>query len=132
MAASGKKVLIADDEPDVHVFVRTALEDEGYQILSVSDGEAALRVARAEKPDLVILDVQMPGKSGFDVFDELRKSEATGSIPVIMLTAVSQRTGLRFSEEDMGELYTNEPEAFIDKPVDPDALRETVARLLGR
>ena len=130
MATSGKKVLIADDEADVLVFVQAALEEDGHEILTATDGEAALKKARTERPDLVILDVQMPKKDGFQVFDDLRKGETTRPIPVIMLTAVRQRTGIPFEGRDMGQFYGSEPEAFIDKPIDPDTLRDTVNRLL--
>ncbi len=132
MAASSKKVLVADDEADVRAFVQAALEDDGYTIVEAADGEAALAAARAQSPDLVILDVQMPKKGGFEVFDDLRHDEATKAIPVVMLTGVKQRTGIGFSAKDMGQYYDSEPEAFIDKPVDPGTLRDTVARLLGK
>ena len=131
MAEPRKKVLIADDEADLRAFIEAALEDDGYAFLTAANGEDALALARAEHPDLVILDVQMPRKTGFAVFDELRRDEATRAIPVIMLTAIKQRTGIRFSAKDMGDYYESEPEAFIDKPVDPERLRETVARLLS-
>jgi two-component system alkaline phosphatase synthesis response regulator PhoP len=128
---TARTVLVADDEPDVHAFVQAALEEDGYAFLTAHDGEQALALARSESPDLVILDVQMPRKTGFTVFQELRADAATRGIPVIMLTAVSQRVGLPFGGDDMGELYGSDPEAFIDKPVDPDALRDAVRRLLA-
>jgi two-component system cell cycle response regulator DivK len=131
MAESGKKVLIADDEADVHAFVQVALEDDGHQILDAEDGEAALEQARAEAPDLVILDVQMPKKNGFEVFAELRGNEGTKAIPVIMLTSVSARTGIPFGKRDMGDYFGSEPDAYIDKPIDPETLRATVNKLLG-
>ncbi|MBM4042648.1 MAG: response regulator [Planctomycetes bacterium] len=132
MALQGKTVLIADDEADMREFVRAALEDDGYAILEAPDGEAALAAARAKKPDLVILDVQMPKKTGFAAFDELRRDDATKAIPVIMLTGVRQKTGIGFSAKEMGDYYESEPEAYVEKPVDPDLLRDTVAKLLGR
>ncbi len=131
MAEQGKKVLLADDEADVHAFVEAALEDDVPQIIHAYDGQAALEMAAGEKPDLVILDVQMPEKNGFEVFAELRKGEQTKTIPVIMLTAVSERTGIPFSARDMGDYYGSEPDAYIDKPIEPGKLRETVRNLLG-
>jgi len=131
MAESGKKVLIADDEADVHAFVEAALEDDGHQLLHASDGKAALELIQAENPDLAILDVQMPKMDGFQLFGELRGNDATKSIPIIMLTGVSARTGISFDARDMGEYFESEPEAYIDKPIDPATLRQTVNRLLG-
>ena len=130
MADAGKKVLIADDEAEVHAFVEAALEDGGYQIVTASDGEEALQKARAESPDVVILDVQMPKKTGFEVFGELRSNDATKTIPVIMLTAVAKNTGIPFGAEDMGAYLGSEPEAYIDKPIDPETLRSTVKTLV--
>ena len=130
MATDAKKVLIADDEPDVREFVQAVLEEDGYSFLTVGDGEAAVQTAKAEKPDVVILDVQMPKKNGFQVFEELRRDSATQSIPVIMLTAVSERTGIKFDKGTMGEYFGSEPEAYIDKPIDPVKLREAVSKLV--
>ncbi len=132
MPGASKKVLIADDEADVRAFVEAALEDDHYAIIEAADGEAAVAAAKAERPDLVILDVQMPKKNGFEVFDDLRHDDATKAIRVVMLTGIKQRTGIGFSAKDMGQYYESEPEAFIDKPVDPGTLRDTVARLLAR
>jgi len=124
------RVLIVDDEPDVRAFVHAALEDDGYDFLDAEDGEAGLALARAEHPNLVILDVQMPRKGGFTVFGELREGEATRDIPVIMLTAVSERVGLAYSGDDMADMYGSAPDAFIDKPVDPATLRDTARKLV--
>lgn len=126
-----RKVLVVDDEPDAVEFVKIVLEEAGYDVLSAHDGEAGMAVARAQSPDLMILDVQMPGKDGFTVFSEMAQDEQLGSIPVVMLTGISEKTGLPFSSEDMGEYFGNEPAAYIEKPVDPQALQETVQKVLG-
>ena len=130
MADSGRKVLIADDEVEVHEFVKEALADGGYEVITASDGEEAAEKCRSEKPDLLILDVQMPKKIGFSVFDELRRDEATKAIPVIILTAITARTGIPYGADEIGEFFGSEPEAYLDKPIDPGKLQETVARLL--
>jgi len=130
MATPGKKVLITDDEPDVREFIKAVLEDDGYEFVTAADGEAALAAVKEHKPDLVILDVQMPGKTGFEVFDDLRHDEATQDIPVVMLTGIRQRTGIGFSSREMGDYYGSEPNAYLEKPIDPEKLRSTVAKLL--
>jgi two-component system alkaline phosphatase synthesis response regulator PhoP len=124
------KILIADDEPDCIDFVREALADTPYEVLAAADGEEALKVARETKPQLIILDVQMPKRSGFEVFSELRHDENLRSVPVIMLTAIAERTGVKVSGRDMGHYMGSEPEAYIDKPIEPIVLRQTVNRLL--
>ena len=96
--------------------------------LLVSGG---LEKAKEAKPDLIILDVQMPGKSGFDLFSELDKDESTKDIPVVMLTGVEEKTGIGFSAKSMGEFFGKEPAAYIEKPVDATELQNTVSKLLG-
>jgi len=126
----GAKILIADDEQDCIDFVREALADLPHEVLSARDGEEALQVARDQAPQLIILDVQMPKINGFDVFRQLRSDEKLASVPVIMLTAVTGRTGIPFSAEDMGQFMGSEPDAYIDKPIEPVVLRQAVQRLL--
>jgi two-component system alkaline phosphatase synthesis response regulator PhoP len=126
-----KKILVVDDEQDNVEFVKTVLEDTGAQIVSARDGEAGLKAAAAEKPDLIILDVQMPKKDGLTVFAELKEDKAMRSIPVIMLTGLAERTGIQFDKSDMGDLVGNEPEAYMDKPIDPDLLLRKVKEILG-
>ena len=84
-------VLAVDDEPDVLLFVKAALRAEGYRVLTAANGREALAQARSEKPDLVLLDVMMPGMDGFEVLERLRQNEATLGIPVIMLTILTER-----------------------------------------
>jgi CheY-like chemotaxis protein len=75
--------------------------------------------------------VQMPKKDGFTVLVELRQDPAMADVPVVMLTGVAEATGVRFSKSDVGEYIGVEPNAYVEKPVDPAALSEVVARLLG-
>ena len=131
MTAEEKKVLIVDDESDVREFIQLVLEADGVGFVEAADGEEAVEKAVAERPDLVVLDVQMPKKDGFEVFSELRRNAATSSIPIIMLTAIEERTGIRSSARDMGEYLGSEPEAYVEKPIEPDKLKETAYRLMG-
>jgi len=124
------KVLIADDEQASIDLVREALAEVPCEVIAAMNGEAALEMAREENPQVIILDVQMPKLSGFQVFAELKADEKLASIPVIMLTAVSARTGIRFSGKDMDQFLGSEPEAFIDKPIEPIVLKQAVSRLL--
>ena len=128
-----KLVMIVDDEADAVEFVSSMLEDiEGIETASANDGDSALAAIVDMKPDLVILDVQMPGKDGFQVFAELRQQESTQNIPIIMLTGIGERTGLHFSSKEMGEFFGKKPpETYIEKPVSPEILQETVKQVLG-
>jgi len=132
MAEGKKTILIVDDEPDSIEFSKAIVSELGdVSIITASDGESGLEKAAAELPDLVILDVMMPKKNGFHVFYDLRRNPETENIPVIMLTGVSERTGTQFSGKDMGEFFGKAPEEFIDKPVNPRKLQDTVKEVLG-
>ena len=126
------KVLIADDEQECIDFVREALADTPYEVLAARDGAEALQLAREHRPQLVILDVQMPKHSGFDVFREMRSDKDLAAAVVIMLTGITDRTGMKFSEKEMGEYMGSEPEAYLDKPIEPVVLKQTVNRLIKR
>jgi len=124
------KILIADDEQDCIDFVREALADTPYEVLAAMDGEEALQVARQQRPQVIILDVQMPKLNGFEVFAELKGDQNLASVPVIMLTGITEKTGYKFSGEEMGQFMGSEPEAYVDKPIEPVVLRQTIKRLL--
>jgi CheY-like chemotaxis protein len=124
------KILIADDEQDCIDFVREALADGPYDVVSASDGEEAYTVARAESPNLIILDVQMPKATGFEVFQRLRQDADLARVPVIMLTGIAEKTGVKVDGHDMGQFMGSEPEAYIDKPIEPIILQQAVKRLL--
>ena len=126
-----RTVLIVDDEPDAIEIARVILEELGdIAVLSASDGTSGLVKAREAKPDLILLDVQMPGKGGFDVFVDLKKEATTKDIPVIMVTGVADKTGIGFSSTDMADYMHEEPDAYIEKPVEPGELQKAAAKLL--
>lgn len=130
--AEGKKILVVDDEPDAIEFVCVVIEDMGdYEVITAGDGEEGLSRARDERPDLIILDVQMPKKDGFVVFSELKRFDETRDIPVIMLTGIADKIGIRFSAKDMEDFMGEEPAAYIEKPIDPAILGETIGRILS-
>ena len=132
MADEGKaKILVVDDEPDAVEFVKTVLEEAGYEVVSASNGVQGLEKAQAELPNLIILDVQMPEKDGFATFGDLRRDPQLKEIPVIMLTGVGEKVGISFSAEDMGDYLGASPEAYVDKPISPGELVEKVEELLG-
>ncbi len=129
--AEKHKVLVVDDEPDAVEFVRAVMEEAGCQVVDASNGPAGIRKAEEEQPDLVILDVQMPEMDGFTVFAEMRKNPSLKDVPVVMLTGVSGKLGISFSAEDMGDYIGEEPNAYLEKPIDPEALQQTASDLLG-
>ncbi len=105
------KVLIVDDDPKNRLILRAALEHKGHCIGEAENGEQALQKARSDPPDVVVLDVMMPGLSGYDVCNRLKRDAATAHIPVIMVTALTDRASfLKGMEQGAND--------FISKPVD--------------
>lgn len=126
-----RKLLIVDDESDAREFVRAILESEDWDIAEAVDGKDGLTKARELRPDLIILDVQMPEMNGFDVFSALAGDAEAGTAKVIMLTGVAAKTGIGFSKEEMGAFWGKEPDAYVEKPIEPALLLRTVARVMG-
>jgi CheY-like chemotaxis protein len=131
MSDAVKKVLVVDDEEDAREFVRAVLEEEGYEVVEAADGAQCIEVARAEGPDAIILDVQMPGRDGFHTFADMQNDDDLKGIPVIMLTGIGERTGMHFSSSEMGDYFGVEPAGYVEKPVDPALLQKAVATAIG-
>ena len=127
MAETSRTALVVDDESTTRDFLRAILESIEWNVIEAPDGKTALSMAVEQKPQLILLDVQMPGESGFNTFASLRENSATAEIPVIMVTGVAEKTGIRFSGKDMGEFIGKEPNAYLEKPIDPEGLKSTVA-----
>lgn len=125
MQKKGKKILIADDEPDILEIVSYNLGNEGYEVISARDGDEALQKAKASKPDLIILDVMMPNKNGMEVCRLLRLNPDFHQTLIIFLTAMSDEIshvkGLEFGADD-----------YISKPVSPKVLVSKVNALFRR
>lgn len=119
-----KRILVADDKPTGRELVRTVLENRGYEIYEASDGIEALDSAHRNHPDLIILDLHMPGLDGFGVIKELRLDAHFATTPVVALTA-SAMQGDRQRALSAG--FTG----YITKPVSLKALRAEVERLLA-
>jgi CheY-like chemotaxis protein len=132
MPGEHKRILVIDDEPDERIYLATLLEDNGYATETAEDGNEGLEKARADPPDLITLDITMPGKSGVKFFREIRQDPELGRIPIVVVTGV---TGLGGKPEEFHKFLSTRqhappPEGFIPKPVDRAMLIETVARLL--
>jgi DNA-binding response OmpR family regulator len=123
------KILLVDDDQDFVASTKTILESRpDYKVLTASDGVSGLQITRAEKPDLIILDVIMPFEDGFDTAKELKADPDLSQIPIVMLTSFSQRKG----ETDVSVAKGMELEAedYVEKPVEPQELLRRVDKLL--
>ncbi|MBW2648670.1 MAG: response regulator [Deltaproteobacteria bacterium] len=129
-----RRVLAVDDDPDIIMFVKTVLEENGYVPLIAMNGETGLSMARDESPDLIILDVLMPRQSGIRMYRELKDDKALRGILVIILSGIARRTFLRSQEAltEFGDQPVPEPELYMEKPVEPAELAEAIKDLIDR
>jgi DNA-binding response OmpR family regulator len=118
-------ILVADDDMDIRDLVAFKLEQSGFDVTAVDNGLAALTAARLEPPDLVVLDVMMPGMSGIDVCRELRNDRSTSGLPIILLTARAQ-------EGDVEVGFGAGADDYIVKPFSPRELVKRVEAVLAR
>src|SRR3954464_548464 len=123
--AAPHRILVVDDEPDITALVAYHLAKEGYRVPTAGPGADALRAAREERPDLVVLDLMLPGHSGYEVLTELRRREETRDIGVLLLTA-------RKEEPDRIKGLTLGADDYLAKPFSPKELVLRVGAILRR
>jgi len=115
-----KKILLVDDEPSIQIVYREEFEDEGYEVLSALNGEEGLEIFQAEKPDIVILDINMPGMNGIEVLRQMKQQRS--DIPVILSSAF---------QEFKRDISSWASEEYIVKSGNLDKLKDAVKRLLS-
>jgi DNA-binding response OmpR family regulator len=120
-----KKILIVEDDPSFSRAISHMIEKEGYSVVTASNGLTGLRMAAEEEPDLLILDVMLPGLDGFEICSRLRKELRTANLPIVMLSAKGQEadktTGLKVGANE-----------YLTKPVDRAVLLEKLTSLLAK
>jgi DNA-binding response OmpR family regulator len=120
-----EKILVIEDDPATSRLVDYALRHEGYQVITASNGLVGIRKVQEEKPDLIILDVMLPGMDGFEICHRLRSEPATAELPILMLSAKAQEidrnTGVKVGADD-----------YLAKPADPSEIVSRVGSLLAR
>ncbi|GAB4478647.1 MAG: hypothetical protein Kow0088_18690 [Anaerolineales bacterium] len=119
------KILIAEDERDIRDLIAFTLQFAGHEVITTSNGEEALQAVRAQKPQLVLLDVRMPKMTGYEVCKEIKTDPQTRTIPVIFLSAKGQESEIRDGYEAGADQY-------LLKPFSPDQLIEQVNKVLAK
>jgi DNA-binding response OmpR family regulator len=119
-----KHVLIADDEPNIVISLEFLMKREGHRVSIARDGDAALAAIRAEHPNLVLLDVMMPGRSGFEVCQAVRADESLAAVKILMLSAKGRDT-------DLAKGSALGADAYMTKPFSTRELADKVRELLG-
>lgn len=118
------RILIADDEPHIRKLVSFTLGNRGYEVVEAADGGEAYERAKAEAPDIILLDVMMPVMTGYDVLEKLKADPVTRDIPVVMLSAKSQQTEVQAG-------LSKGAQEYICKPFTPKDLVQRVTELIG-
>lgn len=118
-----KRILIAEDKASSRELLRTVLEQQGYEVVEAHDGEEALEKVRKEQLNLVLLDLQMPVRDGYEVVQEIRNDDRLSALPVIALTANAM-------PEDRERVMSAGFTSYVSKPVALAELRAEIARLL--
>lgn len=120
------RILVVEDEPENRLFIGLMLRTEGYEVLEAEDGPSAFDLlGREAPPDIILLDVMMPGLNGWQVFERLRQDGRWGRIPVVMLTALAQRS-------DVERAVQLGVEGYVTKPFEPADLIHTIEETLAR
>ncbi len=119
-----KKILLADDEEDIKTVIKLYLESKGYDVVTSYDGLDTLDKVKAEKPDLILLDIMMPVINGFEVCKQLKADENTSHIPIVMLSAASHADSVEQAIEAGAVDY-------IMKPFEPPRIEAILKKILG-
>jgi DNA-binding response OmpR family regulator len=117
------RILVVDDDPEIVAMLNMRLTKRGYQVMTANDGHEAIELAKKELPDLVLLDVMMPGKSGWEVARSLKQDPATHAVKIVMVSAIGEKTN-----EITAPIYG--ADAHVDKPFEFEALERVIAGLL--
>jgi len=120
MAESKKKILIIEDEDHVKKYLSMVLRDAGYETISAEDGQTGFETAKSEPPDLIVLDLMMPNKTGTDFARRMSREASLKAVPIIVVSGLAGR-----------ELSVRHPAAVFDKPPDRDAFLSAVRKALG-
>ncbi len=119
-----KKVLVVDDEIDMRIYISTVLKSSGFEPVTTREGSEAIRKAKEDRPDLIVLDVMMPGEGGAETYRELKQDSDLCDIPVILMSAVKKDTFLHYLQMLNARLTHSIPPPFtyLEKPVEPEDL----------
>ena len=147
--SNNQQIMIVEDSEDNILFMSQILEDNGYSYSVARNGAEALEAMKQKRPDLILLDIMMPRKSGVNVFQKMKKDPELESIPIIIVSGASQVTGvdMRTGEQQKKENYADDfsrdfgivlhekiqgltPDGFIEKPIDPPVLVAKIKEFL--
>jgi CheY-like chemotaxis protein len=148
--SNAQHILVVDDSDEIVAYFTEILEEHGYEYSVAQDGKSAIELMKKNRPDLVLLDIMMPRKSGIAVFNKMKHDPELEGVPVVIITGTSKATGVEMAtgEEDPKKTYEDDlarefgvqlreqlqnlkPQAFLEKPVEPEQLISKIKSLLN-
>ncbi|MBC8422908.1 response regulator [bacterium] len=127
---STRTAVVIDDEVDLTTFLSSILEEHDFSVRTANDAVTGEKLILDSPPDIILIDLMMPGRTGIQLFTKLRANDATRDIPMVMVTGIKEQLGI-----DWGEIVdryrTRKPDGFVEKPIDPDRLMMVVDGVLS-
>jgi two-component system, OmpR family, phosphate regulon response regulator PhoB len=124
-----RRAVVIDDEPDLCSFISSILEDNGFECQSANDAASGEDLVLEDPPDLICIDLMMPGRSGIQLMSRLKGKDETKEIPLIMITGIKEQMNIDWGDIAKG-LHSRKPDGFIEKPIDPARLMRVVEDVL--
>ncbi|MFH1845812.1 MAG: response regulator [bacterium] len=125
-----RTAVVIDDEIDLTTYLSSILEENDFVVHSANDAVSGEEKIRQTNPDIVLIDLMMPGRTGIQLFVKLRKDEQTKNIPLVMVTGIKDQLGIDWS--DIVDRYkTRRPDGFVEKPIEPERLMKVVNGVLS-
>ncbi len=125
-----RTAVVVDDEEDLTTYISSILEEHDFEVRTANDAATGEALALAAPPDIMLIDLMMPGRSGVQLFSRLRRNKITKDIPLVMVTGIKASMGVDWSEIVDG-LKARKPDGFLEKPVEPDRLMKLVNAVLS-
>jgi len=125
-----RTAVVIDDESDLTTYLTSILEESDFVVHSANDATSGEEKIHQTKPDIVLIDLMMPGRTGIQLFVKLRKDDSTKDIPLVMVTGIKDQLGIDWG--DIVDRYkTRQPDGFVEKPIEPERLMKVVNGVLA-
>jgi len=130
MSVEKRTAVVIDDEKDLTAFLASILEENGFAVRTANEAVTGEEMIRDEPPDIILIDLMMPGRTGIQLFTRLRGDAATRDIPMVMVTGIKEQMGIDWGEI-VDRFKSRRPDGFVEKPIDPERLMRVVNGVLS-
>lgn len=130
MSVDKRTAVVIDDEKDLTAFLASILEENGFSVRTANEAVTGEEMIREEPPDIILIDLMMPGRTGIQLFTRLRGDEATRDIPLVMVTGIKDQLNIDWGEI-VDRFKSRKPDGFVEKPIDPERLMRVIEGVLS-